>query len=647
MAIHYQITQEMLNRSFKNNMFCFMVDNSAHYSDSEPEEMEKQDTIQKIINIARQSIDSDFPNISPFSDFTFKKFKNSWWEDEEDNVWYASPENLTIVSIDNYLYIPLYQTEKCFFYIAFENKEEFLNHVLEERLMNYCKEKTIDRDPSHNYEHMFKVCENSKKIMDKLNIDFIDDIFKRKVYAISLFHDIVDYKYCESEEHKNKEEQNMTEELKRFFSDQETERLMFIIDNISFSKEKKNLINFEDFTKEEYLMRNIVSDADKLEAIGFIGIKRCIEYAKNLYGVYYSDEEIIKDHVKCHYKEKLSLLSSHYIRTKPGKELAQPLDREMKEVIDNNNHKIWNYLNCLELNTYNVTKSGKVEWIYTENPQTFIKQIKRPRVLTFTSNVEMKKYIKDDKMIDNRAKISLLKSNLQKAVRQNIPKVAMATAYELIKYKSGMTELLRRLCIIIIEDKFDCYKNIANHYNLLVWMMVTECVWDGWVNWILGVISFICDKKYIHIDNTNDIDFKWSKNPYSCSILLRMMYGGMKCDTILLKNAAKLVEKMNPNTLNYDNITIHSPEIIDNGLKIIKNSVDFHCVPGMIKFIQEKYPDYTDEQIKKLIWEYSSSLRFDIPFKNSENHEMWNNIEKRVVKFQKWYIDKMSYKIHN
>jgi HD superfamily phosphodiesterase len=79
-------------------------------------------------------------------------------------------------------------------------------------------------------------------------------------------------------------------------------------------------------------IRDIVSDADKLEAIGVIGIARCKEYTREQYfathHTHIGDEELAKLVIQ-HAEEKLLRLKSEFIRTAWGKKMAEPLHDEM------------------------------------------------------------------------------------------------------------------------------------------------------------------------------------------------------------------------------------------------------------------------------------------------------------------------------
>ena len=91
-----------------------------------------------------------------------------------------------------------------------------------------------------------------------------------------------------------------------------------------------------DLTEEEKILRNIVSDADKLEALGTICIKRMIEY--EIFIEKNTDITSHIRHIQKHCSEKLYLLLTHeYIKTKLGKELGEQRLTEMKNIVDNEN----------------------------------------------------------------------------------------------------------------------------------------------------------------------------------------------------------------------------------------------------------------------------------------------------------------------
>lgn len=198
----------------------------------------------------------------------------------------------------------------------------------------------INRDESHGAKHMENVAINSITILSRMNID-LNEKFMNILVLSSWLHDVNDHKY--SNNYLITQMFNFLKGLD-FIDDNDIQLVLNIIDNISFSKEcrlKKKNINVEEtwlnlLGEKGLLIRNIVSDADKLEALGKQGIERCIkyskEYYKNKYGKNPTHDEIIMM-VKNHANEKLLILKDEYIRTKPGKQLAIPLHNELEKII--------------------------------------------------------------------------------------------------------------------------------------------------------------------------------------------------------------------------------------------------------------------------------------------------------------------------
>ena len=127
---------------------------------------------------------------------------------------------------------------------------------------------------------------------------------------------------------------------------------MKIIDLISYSKEQKtiesgNRINFVlELGWVNTVVRNIVSDADKLEALGKIGLVRCIEYTKEKYfeknkTTILNDE--LKELVLKHANEKLLRLKDEFITTETGKMMAGPLHDQLLNYLKSDENNFYNF----------------------------------------------------------------------------------------------------------------------------------------------------------------------------------------------------------------------------------------------------------------------------------------------------------------
>lgn len=181
---------------------------------------------------------------------------------------------------------------------------------------------TIHFDNSHNSEHAHKV------VIFSIGILFTDielfkilprEILKITIYA-GLFHDVVDHKYKNISISQSK----LKELLRKYISEINKETgepllndVLEIIENISYSNQKNNIINY--IKKENIPIIHAIRDADRIQALGYIGLQRCIDYTKSING------KIPEDVIKHCNNKLLKLYPENYIVTKMGREIAKPL----------------------------------------------------------------------------------------------------------------------------------------------------------------------------------------------------------------------------------------------------------------------------------------------------------------------------------
>ena len=194
-------------------------------------------------------------------------------------------------------------------------------------IIELCSKLTAEYDSSHDLQHHIDVYQNAIAILSKMIADrsismiMFEYFLKFATYAC-LLHDTIDHKYPNNLESKIKMVDDfLAQNLGMYARD-----VKWVINNISFSKEVKQ--GYPSHPNALLLaLRDIVSDADKLEAIGNKGIERCRQYtiASN---PDLPEDEITKLVVKhCH--EKLLKLKDSYIRFDYAKEIAEPLHNEI------------------------------------------------------------------------------------------------------------------------------------------------------------------------------------------------------------------------------------------------------------------------------------------------------------------------------
>ena len=195
-------------------------------------------------------------------------------------------------------------------------------------LSNFVSKICKGRDPSHGHSHMEKVAITSSLIAET-DYTFYPDFESIILDAITIawLHDVSDHKY----DHDGSLDSKLDEF--GFVNIPNFAQIKQVIKLISFSSENKALlagtpIDYETVLGTHYsTVRHIVSDADKLEAIGLVGISRCKEYALHC-NPKITDGELVRD-IYIHANEKLLRLKDEFIRTETGKRMAITLHQEM------------------------------------------------------------------------------------------------------------------------------------------------------------------------------------------------------------------------------------------------------------------------------------------------------------------------------
>ena len=185
-----------------------------------------------------------------------------------------------------------------------KNRKEILDKVI-----NFVKEHLKVNDPAHDFWHAIRVMRLARQIAKKegknKKLDYL------AIDLASLLHDVADYKFHQDDlNYKLNEVRNF---LKNLDLDESTINLvMDIIKNISFKGKAEKTIG-------KPLEFYIVQDADRLDAIGAIGIARTFSYGgfknKIMYDpnqkprVYKTEEEYVKSDSSTinHFYEKLLL----------------------------------------------------------------------------------------------------------------------------------------------------------------------------------------------------------------------------------------------------------------------------------------------------------------------------------------------------
>lgn len=186
-----------------------------------------------------------------------------------------------------------------------------------DRIKDYSKVILKDDNSGHDYYHAERVSKIAKRIAEKENAN----IFLCEVAAF--LHDVIDYKVVSDEAKAQKELIDFLRSIS--IKESDLEHILYIINNISFNSNQQG--------KLKTLEAMIVQDADRLDAIGAIGIARTMIFTGAKKRILYDPnievrEAMTKEEYRSnngttinHFYEKLLKLKD-LMNTDEGKKLA-------------------------------------------------------------------------------------------------------------------------------------------------------------------------------------------------------------------------------------------------------------------------------------------------------------------------------------
>ncbi len=198
--------------------------------------------------------------------------------------------------------------------------DSFSSEEIIQNTINFVKEELQNAEGGHDWFHIERVYKNALLISESENVD------KTVVSLGALLHDIADSKFHNGDEtvgpkkaRKFLKSQNISEET--------IDHVVKIIENVSFKGGNKN----QEFHSNEL---EVVQDADRLDALGAIGIARTFNYGgfknRKLYdpeikpnlNMTPSEYKVSDAPTINHFYEKLLLLKDR-MNTETGRKIAE------------------------------------------------------------------------------------------------------------------------------------------------------------------------------------------------------------------------------------------------------------------------------------------------------------------------------------
>ena len=201
-----------------------------------------------------------------------------------------------------------------------------------ERTKSFVQETLSNAEGGHDWFHTLRVFNTSIHLAKQEKVDV------EVVALAALLHDIADSKFHDGDETVGP---NMARAFlfKENVDSEVIEHVIKIIENISY---KSSLDGEQDFNSKEL---EVVRDADRLDAMGAIGIARCFNFGgfknRKLYdpeieAVEYANKEDYKKSESPsinHFYEKLLKLKD-LMHTKTAKKMAKKRHRYMQDYLD-------------------------------------------------------------------------------------------------------------------------------------------------------------------------------------------------------------------------------------------------------------------------------------------------------------------------
>lgn len=198
---------------------------------------------------------------------------------------------------------------------------------MEKEIIDFVKNELKDEHSGHDFEHIKRTVNNALKLMEKEGGD------ERIIIPACYLHDCADVKLFDDIESQINKIKNL---LCKYYNDSEISEIIDIITSISFNNNNyKNLST---------LNAMIVRDADRLDAIGSIGIIRTIEYGNSLRRKFYEDDNLKECDGKIVFNKSTKTTLSHFydkllklgdlMHTLTGKKMAEDRLEVMKYFLD-------------------------------------------------------------------------------------------------------------------------------------------------------------------------------------------------------------------------------------------------------------------------------------------------------------------------
>jgi len=213
-----------------------------------------------------------------------------------------------------------------------------MENSLIEKTVGYVQQEMSGNDSSHDWNHIDRVRKLAKFLAIREGFNESEQL---EVDLSSLLHDIKDWKYSNSS---TETEDAVRSFLKEQQVDQQIiDKVCYVVANIGFSKQLESGIN--PLKPHDYMkILAVVQDADRLDAMGAMGVARCLTYGGAKNRILYDPSIPPRNHLnEKEYKYGLSTTMNHFyeklfklkdmMKTTSGRQIAEHRQKFMENFV--------------------------------------------------------------------------------------------------------------------------------------------------------------------------------------------------------------------------------------------------------------------------------------------------------------------------
>lgn len=164
------------------------------------------------------------------------------------------------------------------------------------KIIDFVKKELLCDNSGHNFQHIERVVKNASYLIK------YEGGNEKIIITACYLHDVIDHKLFEDVDAQKVKIINLL--IDNNYLTSEIDEIIAIIENVSFSKGNIN--------ECDNLNLKIVRDADRLDALGAIGIVRTIEYGNSKNRLFYEEANLDRTKIGVIFKDSTNTSLSHF-----------------------------------------------------------------------------------------------------------------------------------------------------------------------------------------------------------------------------------------------------------------------------------------------------------------------------------------------